>query len=94
LIPNLDNSPRRGQSAVLRRDGPARESGQNSPIVEVFTGPDPTACRSGIEPWHWSDTLTTDLWNASLTRRQHLRQRIFAILLAFVLAVLFGHVGL
>jgi hypothetical protein len=42
----------------------------------------------GADPWHWCDSLTTDYWNPPTTESQHLRQRILAAIVAFILAAI------
>jgi hypothetical protein len=39
------------------------------------------------------DPWTTDYWNPPTTRRQHVRQRIVAVVVALVLAALLAHAG-
>ena len=44
-------------------------------------------------PRHWCASLTTDYWNPPTSERQHLRQRIPAAIVAFVLAAILVQAG-
>ena len=45
--------------------------------------------RSGdAAPWRWRDSVTTNYWNPPTSERQHARQRILAVIVAFVLAAI------
>jgi hypothetical protein len=45
------------------------------------------AARCGdADPWHWRGSLTTDYWNAPTSESRHARQRILAVIVAFILA--------
>jgi hypothetical protein len=45
------------------------------------------------DPWHGCDSLTTDYWNPPTSESQHTRQRIFAVIVAFILAAVLAHAG-
>ena len=61
--------------------------------AEASSVPGAPHCGSKSEPWHWSRALAWDFWNAPATIPQHNRQRVLAMLLAFVLATLLAHAG-
>jgi hypothetical protein len=44
-------------------------------------------------PWHWCDSLATDYWNPPTSASQHARQRILAVIVAFVLAAILAQAG-
>ena len=51
-------------------------------------------CSTGAaDPWHWCDSLTTDYWNPPTSESQHTRQCIFAVIVAFILAVILAQAG-
>jgi len=45
------------------------------------------------DPWSWRDSLTTDYWNPPTSESQHTRQRIFAVIVAFILAAILAQAG-
>jgi hypothetical protein len=45
------------------------------------------------DPRHWCDALTTDYWNPPTSESQHARQRILAVIVAFVLAAILAQAG-
>ena len=45
------------------------------------------------DPWHWCDSVTTDYWNPPTSESQHARQRILAVIVAFILAVILAQAG-
>ena len=51
-------------------------------------------CRTkAADPRHWCDALTTDYWNPPTSESQHARQRILAVIVAFVLAAILAQAG-
>jgi hypothetical protein len=61
-------------------------------------GPDDRGARNqgspeAAEPWHWCDSLATDYWNPPTSASQHARQRILAVIVAFVLAAILAQAG-
>jgi hypothetical protein len=50
-------------------------------------------CLKAANPWHWCDTLTTDYWNPPTSESQHARQRILAVIVAFILAAILAQAG-
>jgi hypothetical protein len=49
--------------------------------------------RCGDDPWHWRESLTTDYWNPPTSESQHARQRILAVVVAFILAAILAQAG-
>ena len=104
----LGGNSRRTARSIRSRDGPIRGSriaALRQKTLPRKGGKVPASCeasedhecswhRSHIEPWHWSDTRTSDLLDPPTTPSQHMRQRVLAIVLALVIATLLGHVGL
>jgi hypothetical protein len=51
-------------------------------------------CRTeAADPRNWCDALSTDYWNPPASASQHARQRILAVIVAFVLAAILAQVG-
>jgi hypothetical protein len=51
-------------------------------------------CRTvAADPGNWGVALTTDCWNPPRSEGQHARQRILAVIVAFVLAAILAQVG-
>jgi hypothetical protein len=51
-------------------------------------------CRANAaDSWHWCDSLTTDYWNPPTSESQHARQRILAVIVAFILAAILAQAG-
>jgi hypothetical protein len=46
-----------------------------------------------VDSGRWRDVLTTDYWRPPATENQHLRQRVVAVIIAFVLAVILAQAG-
>ena len=44
-------------------------------------------------PWHWCASLRTHCWNPPMSERQHARQRVLAVIVAFVLAAILAQAG-
>jgi hypothetical protein len=53
----------------------------------------PKGRTEAADPWHCRDVLTTDYWNPPTSQRQHARQRILALIVAFVLAAILAQAG-
>jgi hypothetical protein len=45
------------------------------------------------EPWDWRDSLTTDFWSPPTSESRRARQRILAVIVAFVLAAILAQAG-
>jgi hypothetical protein len=50
-------------------------------------------CTKAVDHWHWCDSLTTNYWNPPASESHHARQRIFAVIVAFILAAVLTHAG-
>jgi hypothetical protein len=80
--------PYSSRDAVGRQDEPPqlhRSFGSFGPPERAARHP---CHRGAADPWHWCDSLTTYYWNPPTTESQHLRQRILAAIVAFILAAI------
>jgi hypothetical protein len=51
-------------------------------------------CRAkAADPWHWCDSLTAHYWKPPTSESQHARQRILAVIVAFILAGILAQAG-
>ena len=53
----------------------------------------PKGRTKAADPWHCRDVLATDYWHPPTSQRQHARQRILAVIVAFVLAAILAQAG-
>ena len=53
----------------------------------------PQVRTGAADPWHCRDVLTTDYWNPPTSQGQHARQRILAVIVAFVLVAILAQAG-
>jgi hypothetical protein len=51
------------------------------------------ARRGHADSWHWCASLTTDYWNPPTSESQHARQRILAVIVAFILTAILAQAG-
>jgi hypothetical protein len=57
-------------------------------------GPVANQCSTkATEPERWRDFLTTDYWNPPTSESEHARQRILALILAFILVAVLTQAG-
>ena len=71
------------------------EHGQEagSPAWSASCGAEDRARARASYPRRWREGLVTDYWNPPTSRIQHTRQRVFAVVVAFVLAAVLALAG-